>query len=159
MTARPGTTADVPAAEEVWRLSVTERDGAAPAREAAEAVAEILRADTTHLVVWEQDGKVVGMGCTTPGREGGAGRGPVVTDLCHVQMVFVRPSHWGGGIGGELLDALLDHARAKGQTRAQLWVVEDNERATRLYVRHGFTHTGTVIEENGVAVGLWSRPL
>ena len=159
MTVRPGTTADIPAAEEVWRLSVTERDGALPPLEVAEAVGGILRADTTHLFVAEEGGEIVGMGCTTPGREGGAARGPVIPDLCHVQMVFVRPSHWGGGIGGELLDALLGHARSIGQTRAQLWVVEDNERATHLYARRGFTHTGAVIEENGVAIGLWSRPL
>jgi GNAT superfamily N-acetyltransferase len=159
MTVRPGIQADIAAAEDVWRLSITERDGAPPTAETAATVGDILRADTSQLFVAEEDGEIVGMACTTPGRAGGVARGPVNPELCHLQMVFVRPSHWGGGIGGQLLDAVLEHARSIGQTRAQLWVVEDNERATRLYVRRGFAHTGTVIEENGMAIGLWSRKL
>jgi GNAT superfamily N-acetyltransferase len=159
MTVRLGTPADLPAAEEVWRLSVTQRDGAPPAPDVAATVAQILRADEAQVFVADEDGEIVGMACTLPGRQDGSPRGPLVPNLCHVQMVFVRPSHWGGGIGGQLLDFVLDHARATGSTRAQLWVVEDNERATRLYARRGFTHTGRVVEENGVGIGLWSRDL
>lgn len=159
MTIRLGTPADLAAAEVVWQLSVTERDARPPAPEVAATVGEILRAEGTQLFVAEADGDLVAMACTTPGRHEGNSRGQLMPQLCHIQMIFVRPTHWGRGIGGRLLDAVLEHARSLGRTRAQLWVVEDNERATRLYGHRGFTHTGKVIEENGMAIGLWSRAL
>jgi GNAT superfamily N-acetyltransferase len=159
MTVRLGTQADIAAAEDVWRLSVTERDGTPPSPDVAATVGQILRADDAQLFLAEEDGEVIGMACTLPGRQDGDPRGPLVPGLCHVQMVFVRPSRWGGGIGGQLLDAVLEHARSIGQMRALLWVVEDNERATQLYARRGFTHTGRVVEEYGVGIGLWARDL
>jgi GNAT superfamily N-acetyltransferase len=44
----------------------------------------------------------------------------------------------GGGIGGALVDALADSARAAGCTRLHLATTNDNLPALRLYQRHGF---------------------
>jgi GNAT superfamily N-acetyltransferase len=156
ITVRPATSAELDAAEAVWLSSVTARDGHPPSPEVAEVVHDVMGANDTDLLVAARHDEILGMACTRPGRDD---RGELVAGLCHIQMVFVRPEHWGKGMGGRLLDTVLDRARARGMTMTQLWVVEDNERATRLYSDRGFTHTGKVIEEGGALIGLWSRAL
>jgi ribosomal protein S18 acetylase RimI-like enzyme len=41
---------------------------------------------------------------------------------------------------------VLDWARSQGFSQVLLWVTEVNEKAQRLYKRHGFARTGRVIE-------------
>jgi ribosomal protein S18 acetylase RimI-like enzyme len=48
------------------------------------------------------------------------------------------PAYRGRGLGGRLLQACLDKARARGLTRITLQVRADNERAIALYRRLGF---------------------
>ncbi len=55
--------------------------------------------------------------------------------------IAVVPSRRGKGIGDELLDALLEQARADGFTQVSLSVEPDNP-ALRLYERHGFEKVG-----------------
>jgi GNAT superfamily N-acetyltransferase len=62
-------------------------------------------------------------------------------------MVFVAPDRWGGGLGGRLVDALLEEVRARGYERAQLWTQTDNARARRLYQRRGFRPSGSEKDE------------
>ena len=104
----------------------------------------------------EQDGRIVAMACTRPGRNE---LGQADPRLCHLQMIFVLPEHSGVGIGGRLLDFVLDEARTSDFDSIQLWVIEGNAPATRLYTRRGFRHTGRIVEEGGALIGLWSRPL
>jgi GNAT superfamily N-acetyltransferase len=60
----------------------------------------------------------------------------------HVVSFWVAPSHRRRGIAGLLLHAVVDWARQDGAHLVTLWVVDDNEPATRLYQRHGFRPTG-----------------
>jgi len=53
----------------------------------------------------------------------------------------------GGGIGGALVEALADTARAAGCTRLHLVTTNDNLPALRLYQRHGFVLAGVRLDE------------
>jgi [ribosomal protein S18]-alanine N-acetyltransferase len=66
---------------------------------------------------------------------GGGAQADVVT-------LAVDPAYWGQGTGTALLSALVDEAGRRGYTEVLLEVREDNPRARRLYLRHGFTEVG-----------------
>ena len=66
---------------------------------------------------------------------GGGSQADVVT-------LAVDPAHWGQGTGTALLSALVDEAGRRGYTEVLLEVREDNPRARKLYLRHGFTEIG-----------------
>jgi [ribosomal protein S18]-alanine N-acetyltransferase len=59
-----------------------------------------------------------------------------------VVTLAVDPAHWGAGTGTALLTALVDEAGKRGCAEVILEVREDNPRARRLYLRHGFTEVG-----------------
>lgn len=89
------------------------------------------------LLVAETDGKIVGS----------AGLHPVGTQLRrrHVMMlgISVLAASQGQGVGGALMTALLDYADNWAQVlRIELTVYHDNQRAIRLYERHGFAPEG-----------------
>jgi GNAT superfamily N-acetyltransferase len=42
------------------------------------------------------------------------------------------------GIGGRLIETMLEHCRSKGEKSVILYVKRDNETAVRLYIKHGF---------------------
>lgn len=89
------------------------------------------------LLIAERDGHAVG----------NAGLHPAATQLRrrHAMMlgISVSPSAQGQGVGTALMAALLDYADNWAQVlRIELTVFSDNERAIRLYERHGFEHEG-----------------
>lgn len=57
--------------------------------------------------------------------------------------VAVMSSHWGLGIGYELLSSAIEFGRARGAEIISLEVRSDNARAIRLYKRCGFKKIGT----------------
>jgi len=59
-----------------------------------------------------------------------------------VVTLAVTPDRWGKGTGTALLTALVDEADKRGYEEVLLEVREDNPRARRLYLRHGFTEVG-----------------
>jgi ribosomal-protein-alanine N-acetyltransferase len=59
-----------------------------------------------------------------------------------VVTLAVRHARWGEGTGTALLSALVDEAARRGCKEVLLEVREDNPRARRLYLRHGFTEVG-----------------
>jgi [ribosomal protein S18]-alanine N-acetyltransferase len=59
-----------------------------------------------------------------------------------VLTVGVAQDRWGKGIGAALLESLLAEASRRGCTEVFLEVRVDNERAQRLYRRHGFARIG-----------------
>jgi GNAT superfamily N-acetyltransferase len=65
---------------------------------------------------------------------------------------------WGEGIGGRLLDAVIDEAKRRGCCRISLWTHErQNERAHRLYQSRRFAPTGrTMHNDEGEPIGEWS---
>lgn len=54
--------------------------------------------------------------------------------------MWVDPAWRGRGVGGRLVAALLDWARADGHAHVRLWVVADNDPARALYQRAGFVN-------------------
>ena len=87
------------------------------------------------------------------------GRGPPVEWLCHVSMVFVASDRWGEGLGGRLVDALLEEMRKRGFWGAQLWTQTDNARARRLYEGRGFLPSGREKDESGERIMHYRRVL
>ena len=63
-------------------------------------------------------------------------------DLAMLISMWVAPEARGKGVGGALVDAVIDWARAQGLTRVRLEVVDDNAPAIALYARKGFVQTG-----------------
>jgi GNAT superfamily N-acetyltransferase len=59
-----------------------------------------------------------------------------------LRTLYVLPSHWRGGIGSTLHDFALDRLRARGQTTAKLWTLEENRPARRFYEKRGWTPNG-----------------
>jgi ribosomal protein S18 acetylase RimI-like enzyme len=59
-----------------------------------------------------------------------------------VISMWVDPRHRGSSVATQLLDAVLDWARAAGAPEVALGVAEDNDRARRFYERAGFRPTG-----------------
>ena len=59
-----------------------------------------------------------------------------------VVTLAVTSGRWGEGTGTALLTALVDEADKRGYEEVLLEVREDNPRARRLYLRHGFTEVG-----------------
>ncbi len=62
--------------------------------------------------------------------------------------ISVRKAFWSLGVGGHLLDALIDWARQSGIiTKVNLRVRPDNDRAIHLYERKGFRREGAISRE------------
>jgi GNAT superfamily N-acetyltransferase len=60
--------------------------------------------------------------------------------------VAVVPNARGKGVGGALLDALLDRARADGHTALSLSVDRENAAAIHVYERHGFERVSEQVD-------------
>src|SRR5215204_3081895 len=156
---RRGGSEDVEPAVAVWLAANTARRDGMPPRPEQEARARgQVRRPGAFLLVADDADDVVGMAL---GMQGLAddGAGPPVRGLCHVSMVFVTPDHWGMGLGGRLVDALVAEARTRGYDRAQLWTHADNPRARRLYESRGFKHSGRQKEEFGELIVHYQRAL
>ncbi len=59
-----------------------------------------------------------------------------------LEELYVRPEHRSQGIGGDLLTAVLAHARAAGCAAIDLEVESSHARAAGLYIRRGFRQLG-----------------
>ena len=58
------------------------------------------------------------------------------------RTLYVLPRLWRSGVGSTLHDLGLERLRARGVTRASLWVLEHNDLARRFYERRGWTPNG-----------------
>lgn len=140
---RVGGARDVASAIGVWRNASTARRGGRPPTVEREAwVHSHLQEPGVLLVLAEDTGDVVGMAAGAQGLAGD-GAGPPEPGRFFLSLVYVTPERWGEGIGGRLLDAILDAARAEGYDHVHLWTHRDhNDRARRLYEGHGFHWSG-----------------
>jgi len=135
---RRGGATDVEPAVAVWAVAnAARREGVPPRPEQAERARGHVDDPEVVLFVADDAGEVVGMALGEQALSDD-GSGPPVDGLCHVSMVFVAPDRWGEGLGGRLVDALLEEVRRRGYERAQLWTQMGNARARRLYEGRGF---------------------
>ena len=58
----------------------------------------------------------------------------------HLEELYVVPERRGQGLGRALLEAAMDHARARGAARIDLGTSEDDVAARALYESTGFTN-------------------
>lgn len=90
-------------------------------------------AASVHAVARDAAGTVVGTGRLLP--DG------------HVGRMAVLAAWRSRGVGGRILQALLDEARRRGLVEA---VLSAQVKATAFYLRHGFAAEGEVYEEAGI---------
>lgn len=70
-------------------------------------------------------------------------------DIPHLG-IGLADDHLGKGLGTLLMQGLVDEARRRGKKGIDLIVVQDNDRAIRLYERFGFRVTGTRKGDDGL---------
>jgi ribosomal protein S18 acetylase RimI-like enzyme len=81
---------------------------------------------------------------TSTGPEGIVAGVPDSTDpaVVHLMAMWVHPALRGSGAASALVQAVLAWAEGRGASSVRLDVIEGNDRARRLYERHGFLATG-----------------
>jgi len=100
------------------------------------------------LTLAEEGSSLVGIALAEPLRDV-QGDGGVIPDADFLGYLYVVPERWSEGIGGRLLDAVIDQARSRSCRRIRLWTHEGNERSHRLYRSRGFSPTGRVADGEG----------
>jgi ribosomal protein S18 acetylase RimI-like enzyme len=84
--------------------------------------------------VAEVDGEIAGFVGVGPSRDPDA-EGELYT-------IYVAPSHWGAGVGRELIRAGEERMRELGYRYVVLWVLDGNARAQRFYESAGWAADG-----------------
>jgi GNAT superfamily N-acetyltransferase len=69
--------------------------------------------------------------------------------------IYVRPDHWGTGVGRALIKSGETRLRELGYSRVILWVWEDNPRARRFYEAAGWATDG--LEKDAEVWGMSGR--
>ena len=67
--------------------------------------------------------------------------------------ICILEAYWGRGIGGAMLQAMLQWADVSGIAKTELRVVQANEKAIRLYENHGFVQEGLLVNDRIYADG------
>lgn len=62
----------------------------------------------------------------------------------------VADAHQGSGLGGMLMDRVLEFASARGIGAVSLTVVQDNDKARAMYARRGFVQLDAFVGEDGL---------
>jgi [ribosomal protein S18]-alanine N-acetyltransferase len=126
---RPMTAADIPAVA-LLEQAVFDDEAWSPGMLAGELAGQ--PGSRYYLVAEEMGGEIFGYGgLLAPGG-----------DQADVVTLAVAEERWGHGIGTALLDGLLAEAGRRGAAEVFLEVRVDNDRAQRLYYRHGFEGVG-----------------
>lgn len=79
---------------------------------------------------------------------------PDAAGLGEIEAIYLDPSAIGHGLGRVLLDAAVERLRIAKRAAIVLWVLTDNDRARRFYVRSGFEADGAVrmLDFDGVSI-------
>src|SRR5262245_24502083 len=158
-----GTGGDVDNAVVVYeRSNLARRQGSWPSRpgrvaQVRASLHDAARHDAASWFLIGRDGtEAVAMALVHPFRTD-AGRGEVIPGLWFLSLIYMLPERWGKGIGGMLLDAVIDEAKRRGGHHIYLWTHErQNERAHRLYRSRCFAPTGrTMHDDEGQRIGEW----
>lgn len=155
-----GTPDDVDAAVSVYeRSNLARRHGDWPSRSSRIAAVTILLHNATSWFLIGRDGdEAIAMALLQPFRADG-GSGDVIPGTSFLNLLYVLPDRWGKGIGGVMLDAVINESAQRDCHRVYLWTHEhENERAHRLYRSRRFTPTNrTACDDTGNLIGEWLR--
>lgn len=155
-----GNPSDVDAAVSVYeRSNLARHHGDWPSRSSRiTQVTANLHDLASWFLIGRESGEAVAMAHIQPFRAGG-GAGHVIPGTSFLNLIYVLPDRWGKGIGGTMLDAVIDQAARRGCYRIYLWTHEyQNERAQRLYRSRNFARTGrTADDDTGQLIGEWRR--
>ena len=88
-----------------------------------------------------------------------AAPGSAVGRVGTVDFLAVVPSGRGHGLGGRLLAAAVEHARASGTDRFELVAAADSTVGPDFYGKAGWTPAGTSSTREGRPLGRWHLPL
>jgi len=61
-----------------------------------------------------------------------------LTEVCIIHAILVHPDYRGQGIGGKLIEALLNHCQAEGIGTVRALIPEGNKELQTLFERQGF---------------------
>lgn len=89
-----------------------------------------------HMTVAEVHGICVGFSVM------GRPRYQAPESVVELRALNVHPAHWRKGVGNRLVSAALSDARNQGYAMVELWCINGNDAACRLYEEAGFTLTG-----------------
>ncbi|KAB1914807.1 GNAT family N-acetyltransferase [Micromonospora sp. AMSO31t] len=143
---RPATAADLMAVGALHQRSrVAAYSSFLPAEALADPTPEAMGRYWTERLTWEgadhrmtvaeRDGRLAGFSYLGPDDEGDPATGLL-------NAIHLEPAERGRGTGRALMVDALDAMRARGWSRAALWVLRDNATARRFYERGGWTATG-----------------
>jgi phosphinothricin acetyltransferase len=154
MRLRDATAADIAAVTEIYAHHVLHGTGTFEEEPPGEAemaarVAKVQGTGFAFLVAEGEGGLVLGYGYYAPFRERSAYR------FCAEDSIYVRQDVRGQGVGKALVQALLEHAQARG-IRQMLAVIGDSENAGSigLHASLGFRQAG-VMRSVGLKFGRW----
>ncbi|MEP7122998.1 MAG: GNAT family N-acetyltransferase [Byssovorax sp.] len=106
-------------------------------------------ADGSRAWVAVLEGRVVGFISAGPTRDADDHRRKVG----EIYAIYLVPTAWGHGVGGELLRVAEDDLSERGYRAATIWVLAGNTRARRFYAQCGYdADGGTQGEKVGPAV-------
>ena len=137
MTTRVARPADAPTIARTMHLGILTYAAFAPAGwsprpppRLVESLAERLRSRHTWGVLADIAGEPAGHAVMFPDwQPGGA---------AYLSHLFARPAWWGSGLAGDLHDAFVAEASARGYRTARLHTPAGNARARRFYERRGW---------------------
>lgn len=157
---RLGNLDDVDVAVSIYeRSNLARRHGDWPSRSSRVAqVTASLQDPASWFLIGRDGDEAVAMALIQPFRDGG-GTGHVIPDTAFLNLIYVLPDRWGKGIGGTMLDVIIDEADRRGCHRIYLWTHElQNARAHRLYRSRRFAQTGrTTSDDTDKPIGEWLR--
>lgn len=125
---------EVRQAAAIWARATARRDRQpATAEEAVPGIQRRLALDGARLFLARQGDEPVGFAVVAPRALS-----------LEVFYLAVDADAWGLGVGRRLLARVDDHAREIGRDLLELWVINDNERAIRVYESAGWIGTEEV---------------
>lgn len=108
-------------------------------------------ADGHPVLVADEEGQVVGFACYGDFRD--TRRWPGYRVTCEL-TIFVTRTHWGAGVGRQLIDELCRRAIADGKHVIVAAIDGENEASIRFHERLGFTEVARM-PEVGTRFGRW----
>jgi len=142
---RPGTEADLPAVAAVYthyvlNTTTTFHTQVRTPAEWRDRYRQHVTQGPYHFLVGAVDGQVVGYCETLPFR-------PKPAYSSSVELsIYVAPDAVGVGVGGALVQALLDQLAASPFHRMYSVITLPNEQSVAFHERHGFVHRGTLTD-------------